>query len=400
MSTGQMARLLTALVVAGAPALPAQRVRLSGEAAFETRAFPEAPLYPGQDGARVSPSLALTPDFKYESAGRSWRFSAIGFVRLDRDDSRRSHVDVRKLGALYLGDRWSAFAGVGKVFWGVTEVDHLVDIVNQTDGVEDIDGEDKLGQPMATVTVERSWGSLDLFYLPYFRPRTFPSAQARLRGPMPVASVATFEAPAGRWHQDLAVRWSRAFGAFDVGASVFRGTSREPRLPIDTESGDQLVPRYDLIDQVGVDAQWTRHATLWKLEAITRGGQGRRFVAATLGMEHTLYTVLGGASDVGLLAEVMIDGRDPDAPPTIFDHDLFAGVRWAANDVHDTSLLAGSVVDYQTGEMLAIVEAERRTGGTWQVGLEARIFANTVPGRPASTLRRDGFVKIRLSRFF
>ena len=34
---------------------------------------------------------------------------------------------------------------------------------NQTDGVEDIDSEDKLGQPMVNLTLERDWGALDLY---------------------------------------------------------------------------------------------------------------------------------------------------------------------------------------------------------------------------------------------
>ena len=41
--------------------------------------------------------------------------------------------------------------GAAKVFWGTAESRHLVDIINQTDAVEDIDEEDKLGQPMVKV---------------------------------------------------------------------------------------------------------------------------------------------------------------------------------------------------------------------------------------------------------
>ena len=40
---------------------------------------------------------------------------------------------------------WSLSIGLGKVFWGVTEFNHLVDVINQTDLVEGIDGEAKLG---------------------------------------------------------------------------------------------------------------------------------------------------------------------------------------------------------------------------------------------------------------
>jgi hypothetical protein len=76
------------------------------------------------------------------------------------------------------------------------------------------------------------------------------------------------------------------------------------------------------------------------------------------------------------------------------------GFRWALNDVHDTSILGGPVIDYKTGEIIALVEAERRIGNDWRFELEARLFANTVPGATISGLERDSFVTLRLSKFF
>ncbi len=257
MRTGLWAAALAAAVTSPIGVLHAQRVEFTGEVGFQTRFFPQAPLYPGQQSARFSPSIRFEPEFEYEWDNGSWRFMGTGFVRLDAHDGRRSHVDIRELGLLYLGDGVTAFAGIGKVFWGVTEVNHLVDIINQDDAVEDIDREDKLGQPMVNFTLEGGWGSLDFFYLPRFRERTFPDDDARLRGALPVSSDATFESGAGVWHQDFALRWSRPFGAFDLGTSFFRGTSREPRfrLGTDTKNVAFLRPHYDVIDQVGVDVQ-------------------------------------------------------------------------------------------------------------------------------------------------
>jgi hypothetical protein len=391
----------TAGLLVSAPAT-AQRVDVNGEIAAETRLFPQAPLFPGQQGARISPSFVLVPELTYESASGMWRVTGVAFVRLDAHDSHRTHVDLRELGVLYLGNRVTAFAGVGKVFWGVTEVNHLVDVINQTDAVEDIDNEDKLGQPMVSVTFDGPWGSFDVFYLPMFRERTFPAGDARLRGPLPISSHAIYESSAGRWHQDFALRWSRPIGPLDVGASFFHGTSREPRFVVVArpDGAPELAPRYDLIDQFGVDAQWTGSHMLVKFEGITRGGYGTRFVAATGGIEYTLYQLFGGNSDLGLLGEIMLDGRPQDAPPTVFDHDVFGGIRWALNDVSGTSILAGPVLDFETGEVLALIEAERRIGSSWKLGLEARLFANTVPGDVTHGLRHDGFAAIRLSRFF
>ena len=76
---------------------------------------------------------------------------------------------------------------------------------------------------------------------------------------------AVYEATAERWHPDLAARWSHYIGNVDLAVSVFRGTSRKPRLML-LGRGDAavLLPLYNLNDQVSFEAQWTRGATLWK----------------------------------------------------------------------------------------------------------------------------------------
>jgi hypothetical protein len=377
----------------------AQAKGLRVEVSAETRVFAGAPLFPEQRSAPLSPSLMVQPRWTLETDEGAWRISAEGFLRVDAHDDRRTHVDLRELGVGWSGGRATAFVGVGRVFWGVAEVRHLVDIVNQTDGVEDLDDEDKLGQPMVRAAVQGAWGQLEAILLPWFRERTFPAVDARLRGPLPVATDADYEARQGRRHPDVAVRWYRPAGAFELGVSFFRGTAREPYLVPNAE-GTGLRPRYDLIDQEGLDLQWTGDATLVKLEAMTRGGHGRRFWAATLGFEHTLHGVLDSPGDLGLLLEVMTDRRTDQAPPTIFDGDAFAGARWARNDVAATSVLAGAAVDWRSGETFGVVEADRRLGDRWKASLEVRAFARTDPERPAHALRRDGFLNLRLTRFF
>jgi hypothetical protein len=161
-----------------------------------------------------------------------------------------------------------------------------------------------------------------------------------------------------------------------------------------------LVPRYDIVDQTGLDVQWTGSATLLKLEAITRGGHGDRYAASTVGVEHTLYGILGSPGDLGLLVEAMLDGRTAAAPSTVFDHDIFVGARWARNDAAGSAVLGGALVDWEHGETLIMVEADRRIGPSWTAALEVRLFAGTEPGLPAHALRRDGFANLRLTRFF
>jgi hypothetical protein len=373
---------------------------IRGRAFLETRIFPSRPAYTDQRGAAGSPSYGLEPELLWEIGSGALRLRVRPFLRVDAHDADRTHQDIRELNALYLTDAWTLFVGVGRVFWGKTEAHHLVDIVNQTDLVEGLDGEEKLGQPMISVTLERSWGAIDLLFLPYFRERTFPDARGRLRGPLPILDDALYTSDAGRWHPDFALRWTYFTGELDFGLSLFRGTSREPALvPVPAEAGLALRPRYDVIDQISIDAQWTRGATLWKLEAMTRGGHGDRFVATVAGLEHTFFDAVP-ATDVGVLVEVMVDGRGDDAPFTAFDHDLFLGMRWAFHDAASTSIVGGPVIDYRTGEAFAFVEAERRIGNRYLVEVEARWLFRTVEDGSMHGLRRDDVLTLSVSRYF
>ena len=67
-----------------------------------------------------------------------WRidsFTFQPFIRIDQQDEERSHFDIRELAWLHVGNDWELRTGIRKVFWGVNESQHLVDIINQTIGI-------------------------------------------------------------------------------------------------------------------------------------------------------------------------------------------------------------------------------------------------------------------------
>ena len=131
--------------------------------------------HPGQESH--AGGFVVEPKFYVEDAeGRS--LTVAPFFRYDAADPRRTHVDVREAYLLLLGEigegEWELRLGADRVFWGVTESRHLVDIVNQTDVIEHPNEEAKLGQPMAHLTWSGDAGVVELFALPYHRERTFP----------------------------------------------------------------------------------------------------------------------------------------------------------------------------------------------------------------------------------
>jgi len=379
-----------------------QDLEWSGFVSVEPRIFVDSPAFTEQTDNSFSFSAVTAPELRYEWNDGDDRFTVIPFLRFDADDSERSHADLREANWLHFSDPWTLRVGLGKVFWGVTESRHLVDIVNQTDLVEDIDQEDKLGQPMIHLERYTERGNFGVFLLPGFRERTFPADDSRLRGPFPIdVDRPVYESSAGDDHIDIALRWDHSFGAWDIGASGFYGTGREPRLaPTLVPQGQLvLVPHYDIIGQLGVDLQYTRNAWLWKLEAIRRSGQGKTFNALAAGFEYTVFGIGGGNADLGLLVEYLYDRRDDQAPAVALDEDLFFGLRFAPNDVNDTMLLFGVIADRNAGGTIGFIEAERRLWNRWRLELELR-WLRDVEEEALMGLSQDSFVTMRLARFF
>ena len=403
MSSGRIGRgwftaawlILAIAVTAGA------QPSLEGFVALDVRGFPQKPTFSQQESNPVLPSALFQPEFRF-----NWpndRLTVVPMARLDSSDDRRQHFDVREFNWLHAEQTWDLLVGVSRVFWGVTEARNLVDVINQTDLVEDLDGDDKLGQPMFRLALSQDWGTLTFFALPYFRERTFPGEKGRLRaGLMVDTDKAQYESSLKEWYPDFAARWTHALGDWDIAVGYFKGTSREPRLVLDIGHGDQprLVPAYDQIDQAGLELQWTVEAWLWKLEAISRWDHREQFGAMVAGFEHTFFNMFGTALDLGVVGEYLYDGRSEMAPRTLFDNDVFVGGRLTFNDVGSTSILVGAVIDDQTGATLVTVEASRRLWDRWTIELESLSFFDVSPTGLLYSIRLDDYVQVRLSWFF
>ena len=330
------------------------------------------------------------------------------FLRYDSADLHRTHADLREAYLLLFGDvgndEWELRLGIDRVFWGVAESRHLVNIVNQIDLVEHPYKELKLGQPMAHLTWSGDWGMAELFGLTYHRPRTFPGRSGRLRLPLVVDNdQVSYESAAKQWHMDLAARYSHSFGLFDIGISAFDGTSREPFLfpGTDFTGAPILAPHYEQIRQIGLDTQMTAGSWLFKLEAIqrldARDRLGRKvdYTASVFGGEYTFYSVLGSTVDISLLGEWNYDGRGHNAT-NVFQKDLFLAARFALNDVQSTEILASVLGDADNSSRILAFELNRRLSDQWSLNLEAIAFLDIDPADISYEIRRDSFIDLNL----
>ncbi|MFC1843926.1 hypothetical protein ACFLZ5_03975 [Thermodesulfobacteriota bacterium] len=376
-----------------------QSHELNGSISIETRLFTKSPLYPAQE--RNNGSIAIAPEYYHEmSDGSSFIFTP--FFRIDTADSERTHFDIRELNFLLLGDPWELRIGLSKVFWGVTEFVHLIDIINQTDLVEDIQGEDKLGQPMVHLSIPKDWGIFDFFVLPYFRERTFPGPEGRLRtGKIVDTDNPVYESGAEENHVDFALRYSQIFDFGDFGIYYFRGTGREP-LFIQVNSSGQpvLLPYYQQIDQIGMDLQFIPGNWLWKLETLYQENDSKNFFSATGGFEYTFFGLGDSMIDLGYIAEYAYDNRADEAT-TSFENDLLLGLRLAINDAAGSELLAGLSHDLDNSGNVLRLEASRRLTDTIKIFVEGWAFFDTEPDDDyLDSIRDDDFIRLQIFYYF
>jgi len=372
------------------------------EVAVEVRSFINDSTRANQKNENLS--LSFQTEFYHDWDDDTQRFLIKPFARVDNLDDERTHIDLREFyyRKTFEDQNLDLKIGLSKVFWGVTESVHLVDIINQNDGVENLDGEDKLGQPMINFTLDKDWGIVDFFILPYFRERTFPSIDGRPSLPFIIdIDNPVYVSTAEEEHVDLALRYAQVFGDWDIGVSHFSGTSREPLLiPSITASGLALTPLYDQIEQTGLDVQATLENWLWKIEAISnQGTQQDRYFAFAGGFEYSFYDLKDSGIDLGVIAEYLFDDRKALSTST-FQNDLFFGGRFAFNDENSSDLLAGVVYDLDNQTRFLSIEASMRVGQNMKVNLESRFFSVDDTNDLFFSIKDDDYIGINLTRFF
>jgi len=377
----------------------------SGNLALEQRYFFEEALYPEQL-SHSQTSLSVEPELYWQWNDGSDSVIFTPFYRVDSQDSQRTHGDIRELAYIHASDDWELRVGIRKEFWGVTEFQHLVDVINQTDGVEDFDGEDKLGQQMVNLSVVNDWGIVDVFLLPGFRERTYAGSEGRLRGPLVVdEDNVSYESSAGQQHLDVALRWAHSIGDYDLGAYWFHGTNREAYLSptLDNNSQPTLQQYYSQMDQLGVDVQATLGDWLWKFEGIYRDTSLEDFWASQTGFEYSFIGVFDSNLDLGLLVEHSWDSRgevELDAQGSLMQNDLFLGARLAFNDMQSSELLMGIGSDLDHNAYSFMIEASRRFGDNFIASFDVRLLQSNEPNDLLYTLSNDDHAQLSVAWYF
>jgi hypothetical protein len=381
-----------------------------GNIAIDYRYFFKDGLYPDQSHDDVS--LIAEPEYSLTwPAGHFFTFTP--FVQVDSRDDERTHIDIREMYGMYVSDSFELSAGIRKIFWGVTESQNLVDVINQSDLVARGKVSDKLGQPMVSLSLLNSWGTVDLFVMPYFRERTFPGEDGRLRYALVVETDdAEYESGAEETHVDLAIRYSHYLGDLEFGLSLFDGTCRNPDFRVGFNTLGQptkLIPYYYQMTQAGVDVQYIIGAWLLKGELIHRDYDLSRrdydlsrlndYTAWTTGFEYTFTGIFGSETDFSILSEWLYDDRNSESLSP-FENDMMVGTRLAFNDTSSSEMFLSVIRDLDTPSCMLNLEVSRRLTDHWKLNIDGYWWFDADDDDLLYFLRDDDFISCSLAYYF
>lgn len=343
------------------------------------------------------PGLFTRPKFTLDWSEGKNNIIFEGFARWDVNGNSRSHYDVRELYFQHYKGKWEFNAGVKKIFWGKTEGVHLIDVINQVDFLEGIDGEEKLGQPMVQLSYSGDYGTFSAFALPYTRTIEFGNENGRYRTQEVISDEQiSFESDQAEWQPTFAFRWGHFVGNSDIGLHYFYGNAREP-LVVFGPDGYGL--EYPLVNQVGLDYQVIVKNTLFKLESVYRGGDFDDIFAFTGGAEYTFGNVNNKGLDVGVLAEYVYDNRR-ELTFSSLDNDLFLASRLEFNDVAGKELLFGVFQDLSKSTKSVRLEYSQRIGNSLKIEATGQGFLNVDQREFIHQFRRDSSFELALIKYF
>ncbi len=415
----------------------------SGYLEAEFRYFPSKALFAEQE--RSFYSFAIAPELRWSSENDNHQVTFKPFGRVDSSDGNRTHADIRELFYLYSGTGWQIEAGINKVYWGVAESAHLVDIINQTDVVEAFNGEEKLGQPLIGLGLENdAFGNIDLYVLPYFRERTMTAGNEpyliSLKGKdatLPIDYDNTqYESSQRDSHVDFAARWAQSFDDLDVAVSAFNGTDREgipvvsqlipvpnPQDPIG--SVEKLTLYYQQLTQIGLELQYLYDDLALKFEGVSKYQNTGNYLSYVAGLEYTFSDAAPFGQDVGILLEYLWNNRKnvniasmshdalnlpqgtlgsnlplPGNYLSPFENDIFLGARFNLNNIDSTQFIAGIIYDLETQTHMTTFEGSTRIGDSIRISINAYLFNNVAEDSSFYFSRRDDLIEFKTAWYF
>jgi len=377
---------------------PAHGQSVRGSLGAETQIYPDAPLYPDQnrDHFQVSTYATLNASADLGNA----RFDMELFGRIAPDATKEASGDVRQAFVRVPFGNAEVKAGILTEKWGVLEAWNPVDIINQSDLIEDFQGKVKLGQPGVLMTLPLGDATVSFFGTNVARSRRFGQDEDRFQ--VLPARVVDEHFEGGRSSPTGAIRVELPIGPVNVAVSQFIGTAREPVLTavVGPTGLEGFRASYERISQTSFEAALVLGDSVIKTEVIhQRTNEGASW-GGGVGIETSFSKIANGPGDLTLYAEAYGDSRADDAAVTPFQRDVFLGARYTFNDTDDTLLELRNTHDLEWGSDLIELRASRRVLQDAVFTFSLLKVANEDRDPALSSLSRDTQIKLQLAQFF
>ena len=329
------------------------------------------------------------------------------YFRYDHHDKNRSLFNFKENNFAYYYNDIQVKAGISEVFWGITESKNLVNIINVKD-VTDGDQKAKLGQSLlAFSNYSEKYGSLDFYYLPFFKNSSQIGQTGRLRLSKPIENYdIVYEGGAGSKVPSWAIKWENSFGMLDFSLQGFRGNSRESSTIAKLENLQlKYFQGYERISQLGTYLQVISGPTIYKVEAIKRNGQKNaknireNFYSYTLGMEYLINNLFENKWDLTSFIEYHNDDRNNDSTD-IFQNDLFLATRLNFNDTDGTEFLTSITLDTDGGGNTSTLELSSRITDNIRVTGSYNAYWSVNEKDILYSFRRDNYFLINITNYF
>ena len=425
--------------------------------AFATALVLSAPAYAEENKASITGQFDAGyryyfTDGQYDGQGEAGFYGFVGFQLngnlevgsgelvfkfsgLNDDDNDRSLFNVQKAYYTNRFDNWDLVLGYNIENWGVSNGRTLVNVLNARDQTNQVGSIDLIGTPMANANVFSDVGTFSFYVLGGDVQDNFGGQGTRQRGPFYTDDALTV------YEDDnsvgLALRFANSYslgeGSLDIGASVFKGTSREAlRYPgcnpdgsaepcgqfnadlrerflsgdtisqngADTGGITKLTAFYQEITQYGLTAVYANGNTQLRFEGFLREASDETFGAAIVGGDQSFYNFLGGEGTLIVAAEYHYDDRSFRQPVTVFEDDLFFGVNYSANDTNDSQIDFGVFYDLDDASKIYSLSMSRRIGDRARVAINASHISASDPTDQLFSVDGNSFVEFSLSTFF
>jgi hypothetical protein len=382
---GRLATVSSVLILATVPARAANAEwDGKGEVALEARGF-----LPDGDGASRDWGVGLATRLEVDHKHRPLRERLRVFGRLDAGDRGRNVVVVEEAWVQVRGGPVELAAGMDLLNWSATEAFHPADVLNSRNLDSNVENFEKLGEPMASLSVRVGTGAVTAWYLPLHVAPRLPSARSRLSlAPSGVAPGKVVRVRRdGRLDDDAfahqwAVRVTQSVGVADVSLHFVDHVDRhQPVIGIDPLTST-VRPVYLPVRQAGGSATVVLGSFVLKTEAAWRRFTARAgevpllgpksrpsHVQLAFGAEYGLSWASGQDSTFILEGQgIAGPGRTARADLHPFQADVLLGLRHAFNDADGKEVLASLVFDVERREELLLSASyTQRLTDTWSV---------------------------------